>query len=134
MKQSNKKTLKNEEKMKSIIIEVQSGFKILKSTYVLQLILISTMMMFVSGCITLGKDFPEANVSTISIGVTTKNEVRKLFGSPWLSGVQDGKPAWTYGIYDYSLFGEKKAKDMVVQFDDKGKVTSFTYSTTDHNE
>ena len=120
--------------MKSMIIEVQSDFKILKSTYFLQLILISTMVMFVSGCITLGKDFPEANVSTISIGVTTKNEVRKLFGSPWLSGVQDGKPAWTYGIYDYSLFGEKKAKDMVVQFDDKGKVTSFTYSTTDHNE
>ena len=120
--------------MKFMIIEVRSNFKILKSTYVLLLILISTMMMFVSGCITLGKDFPEANVSTISIGVTTKNEVRKLFGSPWLSGVQDGKPAWTYGIYDYSLFGEKKAKDMVVQFDDNGKVTSFTYSTTDHNE
>ena len=134
MKQSNKKTLKNEEKMKSIIIEVQSGFKILKSTYVLQLILISTMIMFFSGCITLGKDFPEVNVSTISIGVTTKNEVRKLFGSPWLSGVQDGKPAWTYGIYDYSLFGEREAKDLVVQFDDQGKVSSFTYSTTDHNE
>ena len=129
-----KKTLKKEGKMKFMILEVQSDFKILKSTYVLQIILISTIIMFVSGCITLGKNFPEANVSTISIGVTTKNEVRKLFGSPWLSGVQDGKPAWTYGIYDYSLFGEKKAKDMVVQFDDKGKVTSFTYSTTDHNE
>ena len=129
-----KNTLKNEEKMKSMIIEVQSDFKILKSAYVLQLILISVMIMFVSGCITLGKDFPEANVSTISIGVTTKNEVRKLFGSPWLSGVQDGKPAWTYGIYDYSLFGEREAKDLVVQFDDRGKVSSFTYSTTDHNE
>jgi len=55
-----------------MIIEVRSNFKILKSTYVLQLILNFTMMMFVSGCITLGKDFPEANVSTISIGVTTK--------------------------------------------------------------
>ena len=129
-----KKTLKKEGKMKFMILEVQSDFKILKSTYVLQLILISTMIMFVSGCITLGKDFPEVNVSTISIGVTTKNEVRKLFGSPWLSGVQDGKPAWTYGIYDYSLFGERKAKDLVVQFDDSGKVSSFTYSTTDHNE
>ena len=120
--------------MKSVMIEVKCDFKILKSTYVLQIILISTIIMFVSGCITLGKNFPEANVSTISIGVTTKNEVRKLFGSPWLSGVQDGKSAWTYGIYDYSLFGERKAKDLVVQFDDRGKVSSFTYSTTDHNE
>ena len=120
--------------MESMIIKIQSDFKILKSTYFLRLILILTLVMFVSGCITFGKDFPEANVYTISIGVTTKNEIRKLFGSPWLSGVQDGKPAWTYGIYDYSLFGERNAKDLVVQFDDRGKVSSFTYSTTDHNE
>ena len=120
--------------MKSKMIEVQSNAKPLKSNYVLALILISMMIMFVSGCITLGKDFPEANVSSITIGVTTKNEISKLFGSPWLSGVQDGQPAWTYGSYDYSLFGERKAKDLVVQFDDKAKVSSFTFSTTDHNE
>ena len=134
MKHLNKKSLKNEDKMKSMMIEVQSDFKILKSTYVLQLIVILTMIIFVSGCITLGKDFSEAKVSSIAIGVTTKNEIRMLFGSPWLSGVQDGKPAWTYGSYNYSLFGERKAKDLVVQFDDRGKVSSFTYSTTDHNE
>ena len=67
-------------------------------------------------------------------GVTTKNEIRRLFGPPWLSGIKDGQPAWTYGSYDYSLFGERKAKDLVVQFDDKGKVSSFTFSTTDHDE
>ena len=120
--------------MKSKMIEVQSDAKPLKSNYVLVLILISMMIMFVSGCITLGKDFPEANVSSITIGVTTKNEIRKLFGSPWLSGVQDGQPAWTYGSYDYSMFGERKAKDLVVQFDAKAKVSSFTFSTTDHDE
>ena len=120
--------------MKSKMIEVQSDAKPLKSNYVLALIIISMMIMFVSGCITLGKDFPEANVSSITIGVSTKNEIRKLFGSPWLSGVQDGQPAWTYGSYDYSLFGERKAKDLVVQFDEKAKVSSFTFSTTDHDE
>ena len=120
--------------MKSNMFEVQSDAKSVKPNCVLALILISLMIMFVSGCITLGKDFPEANVSSIAIGVTTKNEVRKLFGSPWLSGVQDGHPAWTYGSYDYSLFGERKAKDLVVQFDDYGKVSSFTFSTTDHDE
>jgi len=120
--------------MKFKMIEVQSDIKPVKLNYVLALILISTMIIFVSGCITLGKDFSEANVSSITIGVTTKNEVRRLFGSPWLSGVQDGQPAWTYGIYDYSLFGERKAKDLLVQFDDQGKVSSFTFSTTDHDE
>ena len=120
--------------MKSKMIEVQPDAKTVKPNYALALILISMMIMFVSGCITLGKDFPEANVSSITIGVTTKNEIRKLFGAPWLSGVQDGQPAWTYGSYDYSLFGERKAKDLVVQFDDQAKVSSFTFSTTDHDE
>ena len=120
--------------MKSKMIEVQSDAKTVKPNYALALILISMMIMFVSGCITLGKDFPEANVSSVTIGVTTKNEIRRLFGSPWLSGVQDGQPAWTYGSYDYSLFGERKAKDLVVKFDDKAQVSSFTFSTTDHDE
>ena len=120
--------------MKYNMIEIQFDLKPLKINYVPALILISMMIIFVSGCITLGKEFPEANVSSITIGLTTKNEVRKLFGSPWLSGVQDGKLAWTYGSYDYSLFGERKAKDLVVQFNDQGKVSSFTYSTTDHDE
>ncbi len=116
------------------IIEVKSDAKSFKLSYVLAMFLISMMIMFISGCITLGKDFPEANVPNVNIGETTKNEIRRLFGSPWLSGVQDGKVAWTYGIYDYSLFGERKAKDLVVQFDDLGKVSSFTFSTTDHDE
>ncbi len=120
--------------MKYNMIEVKFDLKPLKINYVPALILISMMIIFVSGCITLGRKFPEANVSSITIGVTTKNEVRELFGSPWLSGVQDGKLAWTYGSYDYSLFGERKAKDLVVQFNDQGKVSSFTYSTTDHDE
>ena len=120
--------------MKFKMIEVKFNEKPVKPNYFLTLILISMMFIFVSGCITLGKDFPESTVSSITIGVTTKNEVRKLFGSPWLSGVQDGHPAWTYGSYDYSIFGERKAKDLVVQFDDKGKVSSFTFSTTDHDE
>ena len=120
--------------MRSKMIEEQFDAKTVKPNYALALILISILILFVSGCITLGKDFPEANVSSITIGVSTKNEIRKLFGSPWLSGVQDGQPAWTYGSYDYSLFGERKAKDLVVQFDDKAKVSSFTFSTTDHDE
>ncbi len=98
------------------------------------LILFTGLTFFMSGCITLGKDFPVSNVPWIKIGETTKSEVRKLFGAPWLSGNQDGQLAWTYGNYDYSLFGEKKAKDLVIQFDDNGVVITYTFSTTEHNE
>ena len=98
------------------------------------LILVTGLIFFVSGCITLGKDFPVSNVPAIKIGQTKKSEIRKLFGAPWLSGNQDGELAWTYGNYDYSLFGERNAKDLVIQFDNNGVVTSYTFSTTEHTE
>ena len=98
------------------------------------LILLAGISLFTSGCVTLGKDFPEVKVSVIKIGQTTKNEIRKLFGSPWLSGIQDGELAWTYGNYDYSVIGDRKAKDLVIQFDENGLVTTFTFSTTEHDE
>ena len=98
------------------------------------LIILAGISLFTSGCVTLGKDSSDANVSVIKIGQTTKSEIRKLFGSPWLSGIQDGELAWTYGNYDYSLFGKREAKDLVIQFDGKGVVTTYTFSTTDHDE
>ena len=98
------------------------------------LTLLAGLLFFASSCISLGQDFPVSHVPAIKIGQTTKSEVRKLFGSPWLSGNHDGELAWTYGNYDYSVFGERKAKDLVVQFDDNGVVTTYTFSTTEHKE
>ena len=34
------------------------------------------------------------------------NEIPSLLGSPWLSGVEDGKPVWTYGKYSSSVTDE----------------------------
>jgi hypothetical protein len=45
------------------------------------LILLAGISLFTSGCVTLGKDFPEANVSVIKIGQTTKNEIQTTSGS-----------------------------------------------------
>ena len=98
------------------------------------IIFTSLFSAFFTACITLGKNFTHSNVKSIRTGETTKDDIRKLFGSPWLSGINDGELSWTYGNYEYSLFGERKAKDLVVQFDDKGMVTSYTFSTTEHNE
>jgi len=97
-------------KMKNYFGLVERGLSVRNFA---KIILLSTgLLFFASACITLGKDF----------------------GSPWLSGNQDGELAWTYGNYDYSVFGERKAKDLVIQFDDNGVVTTYTFSTTEHNE
>ena len=92
------------------------------------------LILFFSGCATIGKDFSASKVSEIEIGITTQNEIRAMFGSPWRIGIEDGQRTWTYGNYSYGLFVEKKAKDLVIRFNDKNVVASYTFSTTEHNE
>jgi hypothetical protein len=98
------------------------------------LVLASMLFLFSAGCATVGKDFSVANVSEIEIGKTTLKEIRSLFGPPWRVGLEDGKRTWTYGNYSYGLFAEKKAKDLLVRFDDNDVVISYTFSTTEHYE
>lgn len=92
------------------------------------------LVMIFAGCATVGQDFPIDSVSEIEIGKTTRNEIRTMFGSPWRTGMEDGQSTWTYGNYRYGLFSAKKAKDLVIRFDDRDVVVSYTFSTTEHSE
>lgn len=85
-------------------------------------------------CASVGREFPVAPVSQISIGQTTQEQIRVMFGAPWRVGVEDGRRTWTYGKYRYRLIGEPSTTDLVVKFDDKNLVLSYTFSTTDHKE
>ena len=98
------------------------------------LVLASILILFSLGCATVGQDFPVISVSEIEIGKTTQNEIRSMFGSPWRVGIEDGERTWTYGNYSYGLFAEKKAKDLLIRFDDNDVVISYTFSTTEHYE
>jgi hypothetical protein len=91
-------------------------------------------MFFFSGCATVGHDFNVSQVSAIKIGKTTQSDIRAMFGSPWRVGIDDGRRTWTYGKYRYSLFSQAKTQDLVVRFDDKGVVVSYTFNTTEHKE
>lgn len=84
-----------------------------------------------SGCATVGRPFETQPVSRIAIGATTQSDVLQMFGAPWRTGLEDGKTTWTYGHYRYSLFAREKTRDLVVRFDDRGVVTSYTFSSTE---
>ena len=84
------------------------------------------------GCATIGRDFAVSAVPKIQIGITTQNDIQLMFGSPWRTGIEDGKQTWTYGKYHYNLFSEPSAQDLVVRYDGKGVVSSYTYNTTEH--
>lgn len=92
------------------------------------------MLLLVTGCATVGQEFPAEHVPDIRIGQTTQQDIKTLFGSPWRVGVENGTPTWTYGRYYYGAGGRQQAQDLVIRFDGRGVVSSYTYSTTDHQE
>jgi hypothetical protein len=93
-------------------------------------ILLGGLILLLAGCASVGQKFNVSGVSQISIGQTTKGDVMTLFGSPWRTGVEDGRETWTYGYYRYSLLSDAKTRDLVLRFDASGKVASYTFNST----
>jgi outer membrane protein assembly factor BamE (lipoprotein component of BamABCDE complex) len=87
-----------------------------------------------AGCVTVGQDFPAQRVAKLEIGATTRAQVEQLFGSPWRTGVEDGQLTWTYGHYRYALLGTTRTRDLVVRFDARDVVASYTFSSTDPDD
>jgi outer membrane protein assembly factor BamE (lipoprotein component of BamABCDE complex) len=83
-----------------------------------------------SGCMTVGHPFPSGQVSSIRIGETSQNDIYTTFGSPWRTGIDNSFKTWTYGDYSYSMFSESSSEDLVIKFDKRGMVSSFTYNTS----
>ena len=83
-----------------------------------------------SGCASVGHEFPAGQVPSIKIGETTQQEIYTTFGTPWRTGIEDGKRTWTYGNYHYSLFNEGSTEDLLIRFDSRGVVTSYVFNTT----
>jgi len=92
--------------------------------------LIVMMFLLISGCATLGHEFPAGQVSAIKIGETTQNDIYTTFGAPWRTGLDSGMKTWTYGNYYYSLFSDGSTEDLVIKFDKRGVVASFVFNTT----
>ncbi len=95
---------------------------------------VTALLLFCASCVSVGREFPVSEVSGIRIGETTRAEIRAMFGSPWRVGLDDGQPTWTYGRYRYRLFRQTSTQDLVVRFNDKGVVASYTFNTTAHTE
>jgi outer membrane protein assembly factor BamE (lipoprotein component of BamABCDE complex) len=94
---------------------------------------VSTSILIVfllSGCASIGHEFPASQVSTIRIGETTQNDIYTTFGTPWRTGIENGMKTWTYGDYRYSLFSDGSTEDLVIKFDRNGVVASYVFNTS----
>lgn len=89
-----------------------------------------TLCLLFSGCASVGHTFPAGQVSAIRIGETTQNDIYTMFGAPWRTGLDSGMKTWTYGDYQYNLFEDNEAEDLVIKFDKRGVVSSYNYNTS----
>jgi len=80
---------------------------------------------------TVGRKFPVTPVTKIVIGLTTQQDIHRMFGDPWRMGIENGMRTWTYGDYHYSAFGGTTTTDLVVRFNADNTVASYTFNTTD---
>ena len=92
--------------------------------------LAALVLLFGSGCFSVGQSFKVDGVKSIEKGTTTREEIRSLFGEPWRTGIENGQRTWTYGQYRYSAFGPAMTRDLVLRFDDKGVVVSYNFNST----
>jgi hypothetical protein len=83
-----------------------------------------------SGCATVGHEFPAGQVQAIRIGESTQNEILASFGNPYRKGIDNGLKTWTYANYVYKLVGESETEDLVIKFDKKGVVSSYSYNSS----
>jgi len=86
--------------------------------------------LFISGCASVGKPYPEHKVDEIQVGETTRAQIEEMFGAPWRVGLESGMTTWTYGHYRYRVFGDDQTTDLVVRFDENNKVHSYTHNRT----
>ena len=87
------------------------------------------VVIFFSGCGSVGKNFNESLYTKIVKGTTNKNDIQTMFGDPFKKGIQNGYPVWPYEYNYVNSFGNDIIKDMVIVFYKNGFVKSHQLMT-----
>lgn len=90
-------------------------------------ILISASL--VTGCFSTGKNFPD-DLRWIKKEKTSQNDVRLVLGTPYSVGNSSGVTTWTYGYYEYKMFGKANHKELKFYWGPDLSVKHFNYSSS----
>jgi hypothetical protein len=82
-----------------------------------------------TACITVGKDF-KSDLSWIKEGQTKKADVSLVLGEPRSVGHASGSPTWTYGYYNYKLWGDSFTKELKFYWKKDGTVDQFAFTSS----
>ncbi len=58
-------------------------------------------------------------------------ELRKMFGEPFKTGIQNGQPVWVYEYNSYDPVNNDKSKDLIIIFGPNGVVQSHQFMSSE---
>ena len=93
----------------------------------IELTIVMGIILILGGCGTAGKNFNASKIENISNGVTTQLEIKKMFGKPFKTGMQNGQPVWVYEHHYYNLINNDVSKDLIIIFGPNGVVQSHQF-------
>ena len=94
------------------------------------LVIIVGIILISNGCGTVGKSFNTSKVESIVNGITTRSDIKKMFGEPFKIGIQNGQPIWVYEDNYYSIIREETSKDLIIIFRPDGIVQSYQFMSS----
>jgi len=94
------------------------------------LVIVVGIILISNGCGTVGKSFNTLKVESIVNGITTRSDIKKMFGEPFKIGLQNGQPIWVYEDHHYSIIREETSKDLIIIFNPDGIVQSYQFMSS----
>ena len=94
------------------------------------LIIYIGIILISNGCGTAGKSFDTSNAGSILNGTTTRSDIKKIFGKPFKTGIQNGQALWTYENHHYSILRDDTSEDLIIIFNSDGIVQSHQFMTS----
>ena len=96
------------------------------------IIIVIILILAFGGCGgTVGKKFSTSKVESIINGTTTQAEIKNIFGKPFKTGIQNGKPIWVYEYNRYNLLKNETSKDLIIVFGPSGVVQSHQFMSNE---
>ncbi len=87
------------------------------------------LTLLLAGCGSTGKNFPVLHIGNIQNGVTTQSQILDWFGLPYIEGMRNGDPMWTFQFDSWSAVGDDKSKELVILFGQNNVVKAYRYAS-----
>ena len=94
------------------------------------IIILVGIILLPGGCGTAGKSFDTSKVESIVNGTSTRSDIKKIFGEPFKTGIQNGQPIWVYEDHHYSIIREGISEDLIIIFSPNGIVQSYQFMSS----